>query len=112
MPDLKNVFGAHVRQVRKARGFTQAQLAEHCDLSIDMVGRIERGDAAPSFDTIEKLVTALQTQAPTLFGGLPLVADSTPERDRALNRIIKRIGALAERDLEWIDRVLLAVLRR
>lgn len=112
MPDLKNVFGAHVRQVRKARGLTQGQLAELCDLSIDMVGRIERGDAAPSFDTIEKLMAALGATAPTLFGGLPLVPDSTPERDRALSRIIKRVGALKEQDLEWIDRVLMAVLRR
>lgn len=112
MPDLRHIFGTQVRQVRKARGLTQAQLAELCDLSIDMVGRIERGDAAPSFDTIEKLVEALQAPAPTLFGGLPLVPDSTPGRDRALSRIIKRVGALGERELEWIDRVLVAVLRR
>jgi len=112
MPDLKNLFGAQVRQARKARGFTQSQLAELCEISIDMVGRIERGSAAPSFETVEKLMEVLQTSAPVLFGGLPLVPDSTPERDHALNRVIKRIGTLSERDLEWVDRVLMAVLRR
>lgn len=112
MPDLKKIFGAHVRQVRKARGLTQANLAELCDLSLDMVGRMERGEIAPSFATIERLSQALGAPAAALFGGQPLVQASSPERAKALARIFDRLGSLSDRDLEWVDRVLLAMLRR
>jgi len=112
MTDLKTTFGVYVRQARKARGLTQAQLAERCDLSLDMVGRMERGEIAPSFGTIERLSDALETPASTLFGGQPIVQSDSPERERAFTRILGRLGSLSTTDLEWVDRVLVQMLRR
>jgi transcriptional regulator with XRE-family HTH domain len=112
MPDLKKLFGAHVRHARKARGLTQANLAELCDLSLDMVGRMERGEIAPSFGTIERLSAALAISVAGLFGGQPIIEADSPERERAFTRILGRLGPLSDRDLEWIDRVLVAMLRR
>lgn len=112
MPDLKKVFGTQVRQARKARGLTQAGLAELCGLSLDMVGRTERGEIAPSFGSIERLSEALATPIVALFGGMPVSISESPDHERAYNRILSRLGSLSDRDLEWVDRVLVAMLRR
>lgn len=69
--ELRELFGTSLRQCRRARRLTQAQLAEATDLSLEMIGRLERGLAAPSFDTIAALAEALQIAPAALFGGEP-----------------------------------------
>lgn len=69
MSELQALFGRHLRDARKARGLTQAELAERIDRSLDMVGRLERGEIAPSFETIERALTVLDLDAAELFGG-------------------------------------------
>lgn len=69
--DLKELFGSSLRQCRRARGLTRAQLAEATELSLEMVGRLERGRTAPSFDTIAALANALKVPAAALFGAKP-----------------------------------------
>ena len=58
--DLKELFGSSLRQCRRARGLAQAQLAEATKLSLEMVGRLDRGRTAPSFQTIAALADALK----------------------------------------------------
>jgi DNA-binding XRE family transcriptional regulator len=41
--ELRELFGTSLRQCRRARRLTQAQLAEATDLSLEMIGRLERG---------------------------------------------------------------------
>ena len=69
--ELKELFGTSLRQCRRARRLTQAQLAEAADLSLEMIGRLERGLTAPSFETVAALATALQVAPAVLFGGEP-----------------------------------------
>ena len=46
---------------------TQASLAEKTNLSIDSISRIERGERAPSLESIEKISNALKVRASELF---------------------------------------------
>jgi len=46
---------------------TQAKLAEKSELSIDLISRIERGDRAPSLESIEKISAALNISPTQLF---------------------------------------------
>jgi transcriptional regulator with XRE-family HTH domain len=46
---------------------TQAKLAQKANLSIDQISRIERGERAPSLESIEKISTALKIRAPELL---------------------------------------------
>lgn len=89
------VFGHHVRSLRRARGYTQGDLADRCGLSTDTIRRIERGGFSPSLDTLHKLCQGLQLRLGTLFTGLEFgefdvareIADlvaSRPEMDQAL----------------------------
>lgn len=69
MPQLKTIFGRQLREARRSKGMTQAALAERIDRSLEMVGRLERGEIAPSFETIERLVAELDVPPGFLFGG-------------------------------------------
>lgn len=60
-------FGRHVRSLRRARGFTQAVLAERAGLSEDTIRRLEHGTFSPSLRTVNQLVGGLGLPLRTLF---------------------------------------------
>ena len=53
------LFGAVLRRERKAAGLTQEALAEAAELHHTHVSRLERGDRAPSLETVLRLAEAL-----------------------------------------------------
>jgi len=65
-------FGRHVRSCRRARGLTQEELAEACDLSADTIRRLEQGSFSPSLDTLRKLCKGLKLRLSTLFESFEL----------------------------------------
>ena len=105
--NLKEVFGTNVRQHRKARRMSQAELAEAADLSVDMVGKIERGKSGPSFESIEHLAAALEVPEVALFGtGAQLVPAG--ERGRHLQRIDRHLSRMNENELARVEGMLAA----
>lgn len=102
---LATIFGTNLRHHRKAKHLTQAQLAEQASLSTEMVSKIERGIAAPSFTTIEKLSEILDVPEVVFFGvGLIVTTDS--ERTRILSKIQTKLSRLNEDQLVRADRLL------
>jgi len=67
MADIKKKFGARLFQMRTKAGMTQAQLAEKTNLSIDSISRMERGERAPSFESLEKIAIALKSDPADLL---------------------------------------------
>ena len=67
MTTIKKKFGEHLFQLRKKSVMTQATLAAKTDLSVDLISRIERGERAPSLESIEKLSNALKISLSELF---------------------------------------------
>lgn len=57
---LVQSFGIGVRQLRKARGWSQERLAENANLNRSYIGEIERGCVIASLLTLEKLAAALK----------------------------------------------------
>jgi transcriptional regulator with XRE-family HTH domain len=107
--ELRELFGTSLRQCRRARRLTQAQLAEATDLSLEMIGRLERGLTAPSFDTIAALVVALQIAPAELFGAEPSAI--TGERREILDLINKLLASASDAELRRAERVLSALFR-
>jgi len=66
-PPLSEVVASRVRELRRARGLTQEQLAEAASISRDALSRIERNDRAARLDTVAALAEALGVDAPELF---------------------------------------------
>lgn len=56
---LRIRLGAALQKNRLARGLTQADLAEHTDLSLKYVGEIERGEANTTIAVLERLAEAV-----------------------------------------------------
>ena len=59
MDDLRAAFGRRVRELRKARGFSQEELAHRAGMHYTYVGGIERGERNPALVNIGALAGAL-----------------------------------------------------
>ncbi|MGE7417298.1 helix-turn-helix domain-containing protein [Methylobacterium tarhaniae] len=74
-----------------------------------MISKIERGVAAPSFSTIEKISEILDVPEVYFFGiGLVIAADG--DRSRIISKINTRMSRLSEEQLVRIDKMIKAVV--
>lgn len=59
MPSISSRFGQVVRECREARGLSQEALADIAGLSRGYLSDVERGEVAPSLETLQKLADGL-----------------------------------------------------
>ncbi|HEV2091698.1 MAG TPA: helix-turn-helix transcriptional regulator [Rubrobacter sp.] len=64
-------FGAVIKQLRNAKGWSQGQLAVYSETSQPTVNQIETGKRNPSTETLEKLARALEVEVADLFPKAP-----------------------------------------
>ena len=69
-------MGMRIRQVRKAKGWSQNELAEKCGISMSFLGHIERGTRIMSMETFVNICTALDAGADELLWGVASVSDA------------------------------------
>ena len=86
---------------------SQVDLAEAIGRSVQMIGRIERGKSAPSFDTLAAIARVLETPVQDFFGPSEL-----SRQEAGLSRIMHRLSGLQPGEIEWIDQVIASALRR
>ena len=80
----------NLRQIRKARGLSQTALAQMVGCSQPTIAKIERGEANPTQDMIERIAAKLEVTPALLFGmpelqsrALSALATMSPERQAA-----------------------------
>ena len=61
--------GESIRSARQELGWTQAQLAEGAELSVNYVARLERGELGPSLFVASRLASALEMPLEALVSG-------------------------------------------
>jgi transcriptional regulator with XRE-family HTH domain len=95
-------FADRMRELRVARGMTQAQLAGKAEVSVAYVGRLERGGGAPGVDLVARLALALGTTT----------SDMLPEEPSPdLRAVLREQARLLFRDVvETQDQALLSLL--
>lgn len=59
--DIKQRFAQRVRTLRKAKGWSQEELAERARIHRTFVSQIERATKSSTIDTVEKIAQALGT---------------------------------------------------
>ncbi len=64
---LKKLFGLRIKEYRKKRDLTQAQLAELVSVEGKHISRIEAGHNFPSAELIGRLAKALSVEPKDLF---------------------------------------------
>lgn len=109
MSEIREVFASGLKQARKIKKLTQHQLAEGAALSVDTVSRLERGDAVPSFDSIEALAAALGVSPLQFFFQRSADVARSSKRARTLADINRLLANANDADLEKYARVLKAV---
>ena len=98
-------LGVKIRILRKAAGLTQEQLAEAADMSVNFIGYVERGQRAPSIQTLEQIAQALNVAPKALFEFsedeehellcdtlLATTRKCAPDDLRALIQVAKQLG--------------------
>ena len=96
-------FGKRVKLARKKVGYTQSQLAEHIDVSVNHISAIERGVYETRVDTLKKMADALGTTTDYLVYG---------EEDETgpLAKAFMKANRLSEGDQAWIADYIEAIL--
>lgn len=56
-------FGRAVREMRDERGLSQEELGLRSGVARGFYGKLERGEASPTFDTIVRVADALEAPA-------------------------------------------------
>ncbi len=111
MSELRVQVGNLVRHHREFAELSQANLAEEINKSVQLVGRIERGETAPSFETLEALSSALETPVRNFFG-IGSYEAGTKTKDDPLEKIISRTVGMSHADLVWLDSLIENALAR
>ncbi|MCO4090740.1 MAG: helix-turn-helix transcriptional regulator [Sphingorhabdus sp.] len=111
MSDLRVQVGSLVRHHREVAGFTQAELADRIERSVQLVGRIERGSSAPSFETLAGIASALNVEVRDLFGVNHFAAGQEVSA-APLSKLVSRVASLDTSDLEWVLKLVDHALNR
>ena len=64
---LQKKLGKRIADLRRSKKFTQEQLAEAVDCSVEFVSLVERGVNAPSVAGLEKFAKVLKVEVRDLF---------------------------------------------
>lgn len=90
-------FAAKLRELRRSRGFSQAELAREATLTPTYITRLESGSSAPTVDTVARLATSLGVAIAEL---LPATApdDSTTVLRQQARRLADVLVESADRE--------------
>ncbi len=69
-PDPDPALAATLKRLREEREITQETLAYHAGLSVGTLGRIEVGRTAPSWDSVRRIIDALDVSLAELAAAI------------------------------------------
>jgi transcriptional regulator with XRE-family HTH domain len=76
-------FGQRLRELRLARGMSQAELARQAEVTTNYISRLEGGGAAPGIDLVARLASALGVPVADLLPTTPPREELFVLRERA-----------------------------
>lgn len=99
---LRKLMGQRIRQLRKARGWTQQELAEKADLDYKYVGAVERGERNITLDNIEKIAAGFEAEVHQLFLFSAPASEVSEERitEAKIRDLLKQSNA-GQKKLMW-----------
>jgi transcriptional regulator with XRE-family HTH domain len=94
--DVRARLGTRVRQLRRAKRLTQAQLAARAGISAKTVGEVERGEANPTLSLLEGICSALSVEVAVLFDAAetPSAYIMTPRDLQAVREAVQALDTV------------------
>ena len=96
--DTKTRIGIQIRELRKAKGLTQDELAALIDRSTEAISNLERGISLVGIDTLERLSIKLGVPIRDFFDHAGLLRLS-PRRAELLARLSATASGLTDKQL-------------
>jgi len=100
----ENIVGRRVREFRKRKKLTQAQLAEKINKTVEMVCHLENGTASTKISTLYDICEALDFQPHQLFTNL-----YDFEADKMYPELVELFMELREMPPEAVHHILYAI---
>ena len=69
MDEINRQLGQRIQEARRARGWTQEDLAHHAGLDFSYLNQLENGKRNPSLSTLYKIAIALEVSLKDLIPG-------------------------------------------
>ena len=104
MTNIKDVLAANLKQFRRARGWSQAYLAEKVETSTNYIGMLENSAKFPSSGMVHKLAYALGIDPTDLFSrGIDPVSTMKKYQKAALEDIHVLLGRLINEKIQQLE---------
>ena len=100
--DERKLLGRRIKSLRRARGYTQEQLAEIIDINPKYLSSVERGEENPTLDLFLRLAKGLKVDLYEIFQFAH--EGDTPRRLR--KKLESLVSAAKDEDLARLTRVL------
>ena len=101
MKNTKELLGARIKELRKAKKLSQEELAELIGIEPRHMSRIEVGKSYPSLDRLERIAKALDAELRDFFDFAHL--EARPVNVAQINGMLM---AMSDEDLKKITRIL------
>src|SRR5437899_2997431 len=75
-------FGSRLRELRQGRSTTQADLAREAQVALSHLAKLEKGEAAPGLDLLDRLAKALETTITDLLPPPAAAEDADSHREQ------------------------------
>lgn len=109
--DERPGFGARLRELRQAAGYTQQELAQEIDVTRRRIAYYEGETEHPPAALLTALAEALGVTTDELLGATPL-RKKTPKTDSRLQRRMKQIERMHPKHRRQVLQILDALIER
>ncbi len=110
MSTIEKRIGGKITEIRIGKKWTQAELAERIETSVETVSRLERGVSFPSLKTINKIASKIGVPLKDFFD-----FDDAEVKDKSFERELSKFTAflrtLSEKEVRLIHKVAKAALK-
>ena len=107
----KSKLGTRIIELRKAKNWSQSQLADKVGVSYAQIGRYETKGAQPPAQVLKKIADALDTTVDFLINGTTEDKAKATLQDAEVIRYFKEVDSLPQEDKSALLRVIGGFLR-
>jgi transcriptional regulator with XRE-family HTH domain len=107
----KNKLGDRILQLRKAKNWSQTELAQQVGVSYAQIGRYETKNAQPPAEVLKKIANALDSTIDFLMNGNANDKANDSLKDAEVIRYFKEVDALPKEDKSALIRVIAGFIR-
>ena len=107
---IRKAFGARVKELRKAHGWTQKQLAAQLDIRFQLLNNYEGGQHSPPAENLIKLADVLKTTIDYLLTGNP--EQEFPKVDNTLFRKFQAMERFSPNDKQTVITIIDALIAK